>query len=64
MKDRKWEYIGGHQWSLIEKTDNYDIHMATVEIQKGKYPIVGYLTGGINSDEVQDLLNIVKEEYE
>lgn len=63
-EDRKWESIGGHQWSLVEKTDSYDNHVATVEIQKGKYPIVGYLFGEIRVGELQDLLNIVKEEYE
>ena len=48
----------------MEKTDSYDNHMATVEMQRGKYPIVGYLIGRIGADELQDLLNIVKEEYE
>ena len=64
MKKRNWEYIGGHQWSLVEKTDSYEISFSTVEIEKGKYPTVGYLTGGINRDELQNLLDIIKEEYE
>ena len=64
MMQRKWEYIGGHQWSLVEKTNSYDNHFGTVEIKKGKYPIVGYLLGGIDKDELQSLLDIIKEEYE
>lgn len=64
MKNRVWEYIGGHQWSLIDKTDVYENNVATVEIKKGYYPFVGYVTGCIDKDELQSLLEIIKEEYD
>lgn len=64
MKSRTWEYIGGHQWSLMEKTDLHENSVATVEIKKGRYPVVAYVNGGIDKDELQCLLEIIKEEYD
>jgi hypothetical protein len=64
MSQRNWEYIGGHQWSLIDKTEPYGDSITTIEIEKGKYPIVGFLNGNLNKDELQRLLEILKEEYE
>lgn len=64
MKSRTWEYIGGNQWSLMEKTDLYENSVATVETKKGYYPFVAYVTGGIDKDELQGLLEIIKEEYD
>jgi hypothetical protein len=64
MKDRTWEYIGGHQWSLVDNTSLYKDHLCTVEIEKGKYPIVGYCSVGLDQEDLQNILNIIKEEYE
>lgn len=64
MKTRSWNYIGGNIWSLVEKLsdDLYEKHIVSVEVEKGKYPYVIYVDGTMDKDDLQGLLDIVKEE--
>ena len=55
-----WEYIGGHQWSLVDRVeDNYDEHVCSVEIERGKHPSVAYVSRELTNQELEELLTIV-----
>ena len=61
-----WEYIGGHQWSLVESInplyDTYDNHICSIEIERGKLPIVAYLERKLTREELEQILAIVTVE--
>jgi len=63
-----WEYIGGHQWSLVDPVDvgyephGYDKHVCSVEIEHGKHPTIAYVSRELNKQELEELLTIVVDE--
>lgn len=67
MMKSKFEYIGGHIWSIESKDkDGYDFSIISVEIEKGKQPfIVDVVSSLLTKEILDDLLELVhKELYE
>jgi hypothetical protein len=56
-----WEHIGGHQWSLIDMDTEFHDSICTVEIERNKVPVVGYVNTKLTQKELQELMNIVYE---
>lgn len=65
-KNIYWDYIGGHQWSLVQIHENgFDEHVCSVEIEKGKPITIAYMSRSMTLKETEALLNIVAtENYE
>ena len=60
---RNWEYIGGHQWSLVDYSTEYENHVCSVEIERGKCPLIVYLNTTLTQQELQELINHIYENY-
>ena len=58
---RNWEYIGGNQWSLLDYSTEYENHVCSVEIERGKCPSIVYLNTTLTQQELQELINHVYE---
>ena len=58
---RIWEYIGGNQWSLVDYDTEYEDHVCSIEIERGKCPSVAYLDTILTKQELQELINLIYE---
>ena len=58
---RKWEYIGGNQWSLVDYNTEYEDHVCSIEIERDKCSSIIYLNTTLTKQELQELINLVYE---
>jgi hypothetical protein len=61
--ESKWEYIGGHRWSLVDNGGEHPEHVCSVEMEIGKHPVVAYVNRKFTKGELEELLSIVCQTF-